>query len=280
VSNVVPPPAPTRALLDTTVQVDRVKTGARKAHLDRLLATFDWKLAASMSVVEFKATIIQECINIHNQLRLRGRLTAVRDALIEKDHPQRALRAHVFNNLITVYAPSSFTIDDAQDARLAEKARIRLERVIPGLYEWFVAKSVDSILRDRLECNRANEPPRKKRAAFETNLPICRRGKNKSCRVEAVIREAAPALLPALRTVAASSEQVTRAVGVFDSVIANAKSDLSHGDCRRAGDCLIALEGQGSATHALSSNAREWDPLSKLMGFSFVHVTYPEEKSR
>jgi len=46
-----------RALLDTTVQLDRVKYPSRMESLERLLAGFDFKFAASLSLVEFKATV-------------------------------------------------------------------------------------------------------------------------------------------------------------------------------------------------------------------------------
>jgi hypothetical protein len=232
-----------------------------------------------MSPVEFKATILQECITIHNQLRRRGLFTAVRDALLEKAHPQISLRAHIFNNLINVYGASSFLVTEEADRRLAEKARLSLENIIPRLYRWFVEDSVDAVLRDRLECDRAREPPRKKQAAFETNLPVCRRGENKFCRVEEVIRAHAQNLLTGLRPLCVQSEQFQRAVEVFESVLQSPARELSHRDCRRAGDCLIALEAQGAATHALSSNAREWEPLAGLMGLQFVRVTYPEERT-
>ena len=62
-----------RALSYTTVQVDRVKCGLRKETLDHLIGAFEFKLAASISVVEFKATFIQQCITIHNQLRVKKR---------------------------------------------------------------------------------------------------------------------------------------------------------------------------------------------------------------
>jgi hypothetical protein len=234
-----------------------------------------------MSLVEFKATIIQECITIHNQLRRRGaRFTRVRDALLEKNHPQISLRMHIFNNLINVWPPSSFEISEAEDLRLADKARLSLENVIPWLYRWFVEESVDSVLKERLRCNRAEEPPRKKQAAFETNLPICRRGLNKTCHVEEVIRQHGPELVTSLESIAGQSEQFQRTLGVIESVLRDSGRDLSHRDCRRAGDCLIALEARGSATHAVSSNSREWEPLSRILGFEFVRVTYPEEKTR
>ena len=93
-----------RAFLDTTVQLDRVKFAARKEQLDEMLRTYQLRFATSLSLVEFKATIIQECITIHNQLRVNGaRFTWCRDRLIEKRHPQVSLRAHIFNNLINVF---------------------------------------------------------------------------------------------------------------------------------------------------------------------------------
>src|SRR5262249_5918747 len=162
-------------------QLDRRKSEPRKQKLESLLAGFDWKFSTGLSLVEFKATIIQECITIHNQLRRSAsRFTRVRDALLEKQGQQISLRAHIFNNIIQV-AASSFTVDEESDTRLAEKARLLLENIIPLLYQWFAKESVDKVVNERLACDRAIEPPRKKQAAFETNLPKCKRGKNKNC---------------------------------------------------------------------------------------------------
>ncbi len=265
-----------RALLDTTVQLDRRKTESRKKKLEQLLDDFGWKFATGISLVEFKATIIQECITIHNQLRRAGaRFTQVRDALLEKQGQQISLRAHIFNNTIQINA-SSFVITEERDRLLAEKARLLLENIIPRLYKWFI-DSVDQVLNDRLACDRAKEQPRKKKAVFEVNLPKCRRGKNKHCRVETLIREEGPSLASSLQPHLGQSVQLQRAVEIFQKVLQDPNADLSHGDCRNAGDCLIALEAKGTATHALSSNAGEWGPLSAVLGFEFVRISYPEE---
>lgn len=276
------PPAPAaarRALLDTTVQIDRKKTESRRSKLEALLATYGWRFSTGIALVEFKATLIQECLTIHNQLRRTGaRFTRVRDALLEKQGRQIALRAHIFNNLIQVYGASS-AVTEEQDQRLAEQARLLLENIIPRLFEWFANESVDAVLNDRLGCNRATEPPRKKKAAFEVNLPECRRGKNKTCHVEAVIRSDGPPLLQALQPHFPDSEQLQKAARIFEEVIQNPGRELSHSDCRGAGDCLITLEARDKATHALSSNAREWAPLSKALGYEFMHIRYPEEKT-
>lgn len=277
--NLAQPDSPRRALLDTTVQLDRRKTEARKQKLESLLATFDWKFATGISLVEFKATIIQECITIHNQLRRTGaRFTRVRDALVEKQGRQISLRSHIFNNILQVFA-SSFDISEERDHQLAEKTRLLLENIIPQLYDWFAKESVDTVLNDRLACDRANEPPRKKKAAFETNLPECKRGKNKSCRVESILRDEGPNLVQTLQPNLEESEQLQKAASVIHLVVGNENTELSHGDCRRVGDCLIALEAKSKATHALSSNAREWKPLADAFGFEFLDITYPEEKT-
>jgi hypothetical protein len=282
-----------RALVDTTVQLDRKKSGSRKGKLEDLLANYDFRFATSLSQVEFKATIIEQCITIHNQLRAKGaRFTQVRDAILEKDHRQQSLRSHIFNNIVQVFA-SSFTTSAGDDELLAEKARLHLETIIPELFRWFAEDSVDVILRDKLRCDRALEAPLKKRAAFTTNLPNCRRGHNKTCTVEALIRAEAPALIEKLRPSLGEADgtrddgqrakpatQLQKAVEVFESVIKDPKRELSVDDCRRAGDCLIALEAHGSATHALSSNAREWKPISEALEFEFVHITFPEERTR
>jgi hypothetical protein len=270
-----------RALLDTTVQLDRVKMASRNATLNSILAPYRFRFTTSFALVEFKATLIQECITIHNELRRKGaRFTWVRDALLEKAHRQSRLRAHIFNNFINVFACSSFNVTLEKDELLAEKARLLLENHIPRLFQWFSsADTVDSVLRDDLLCDRATEAPQKKSVAFTTNLPNCQRGRNKNCRVEEMIRSRGTGFLEKIRDHIGDSEQLARAVEVFQSVLSNPKTELSVNDCRSAGDCLIALEGEWYATHALSSNAREWSPLSKCINMEFVHISYPEERT-
>jgi hypothetical protein len=138
---------------------------------------------------------------------------------------------------------------------------------------------VDAVLPGRLECDRAKEPPQKNQVAFEANRPFCRRGKNKSCRVETLVRENGQEFLAKLRPFLERSEQLQRAAGVFAEVIQEQGRELSHSDCRRAGDCLIALEAAGSVTDAISSNAREWESLCQIVGAEFVKITFPDEKT-
>lgn len=265
------------ALLDTTVQVDRCKTGVRRRRLDELLSGF-FTVTTSIALLEFKATIVQECITIHNSLRRSAKFTASRDALIESQHPQSRLRAHIFNNLLNVFPPSSMEIIEDDDRRLAEKARLQLENLIPRLHQWFTEQSVDAFLKEDVDCTRAGEPPTKRHTAFEVNLPTCKRGKNKRCHVEAVIRQRGHQLAAQIRDLTEIPDQLGAACDVFAVVERNKDADLSHRDCRRAGDCLIALEAAGRATHAFSTNAREWEPISQMVGFQFMRVDYPEEK--
>jgi hypothetical protein len=262
------------------VQIDRKKTESRRHKLEEMLARYDWRFSTGISLVEYKATLIQECLTVHNQLRRTGaRFTRVRDALLEKKGRQIALRAHIFNNIIQIFG-SSFELNEESDRKLAEKTRLLLENVIPRLFRWFANESVDAVLNERLGCDRATEPPYKKKAAFEVNLPDCKRGRNKTCNVEAVIRLDGPRLIRSLEPHLAASEQLRKAAELFQAVMDNPSRELSHRDCRNAGDCLIALEAQEKPTHAMSSNAREWAPISAAMGYEFVRVAYPEEQSK
>lgn len=273
------------ALLDTTIQVDRRKMASRAEHINGILSGFAASITTSICLLEFKATLIQECITIHNNLRLRKRFTVVRDSLLEKHHRQKSLRAHIFNNFLGVYA-SSFEVTEEEDKKLAEVAWIKLEYDIPELYDWFVGESVDFVVSNGIACTRAAERPDKKgRVSFRPNLPRCVPGKNKTCSVEAFIRSHSEFIIPALRRVLADidedeSRQLARACDLFQKVADNPRLELTHGDCRRAGDCLIALEGKGQATHALSTNASEWEHLCRVLGLEFVLVGYPDEKTR
>ena len=268
-----------RALVDTTVQLDQQKYPARRRRIQELLTPYVLKFSTSISLLEFKATIIQECILIHNELRRSNSLfTQVRDRLLEKNHPQVKLRMHIFNNMVSVFPRgSAFETDAKEDRLLAEKARLALENIIPELYQWFADESVDVVLSDRIGCTRAEEAPQKVRVAFETNLPRCRRGVNKNCRVEEAIRDRGNVGRAELAEMAVASEQLQKTIGLIDHVLANANADLSWQQCRGAGDFLICLEGDGKATHALSTNVREWELLAKLFGMEFVRVDYPDD---
>ncbi len=270
-----------RAVLDTSVQVDRVKSGQRSEWLATILNTFGWRFTTGIALLEFKATLLQEMIFIHDSLRRPGaRFSHVRDEITESQHRQKALRLHIFNNILAISASSHRTAE-ADDLRLAEKAHLLLEDHIVELYDWFVGeKSVDQLLSDRVRCDRAAERPVKKRAKFATNLPECIRGRNKSCRVESVLREKAAPLRSRLEALATPvgeepPNQFRKSLTVIDRVVDDPKAELSHGDCRRAGDLLIGLEAHEFATHAISTNAKEWQQLSEILGFEFVHIAYP-----
>jgi hypothetical protein len=232
--------------------------------------------------LEFKATIIEQCILIHNEMRRSGALfTRVRDRLLEKNHPQVKLRMHIFNNLVCVFPPgSAFETDTDTDALLAEKARLALENIIPELYTWFTNESVDGVLRHRVCCTRAEERPEKRRVAFDTNLPRCKRGHNKTCHVEDVIRAEGRPFIEKLRPFEAESAQLQKAISIFESVLGDPNADLSWENCRGAGDPLIILEGKDWVHHAASTNKTEWGPLSDIVGLEFLHITYPDERSR
>jgi len=272
-----------RAVLDTSVQVDRVKSGQRNDWLTTILTTFEWRFTTSIALLEFKATVLQEMIFIHDNLRRPGaRFSYVRDEVTESQHRQKALRLHIFNNILTISA-SSHRTTEVDDLRLAEKARLLLEDHIVELYDWFASeKSVDQLLSDRVRCNRAADRPEKKRARFATNLPECVRGRNKSCRVETVLREKAAPLRPQLEPLATPvgeepQNQFRKSLTLIDRVVEDPKIELTHGDCRRAGDLLIGLEAHELATHAVSTNANEWQPLSEILGFEFVPIYYPRK---
>jgi hypothetical protein len=266
------------ALLDNTIQVDRNKSGSRRSHIEEVLKAYGLTVSTSICLLEFKATLIQECITIHDKLRSVGLYTRVVDYLTESRHPQAKLRGHILRNLVNVCAPSSFNVTEERDRRLAEKARLLLEHTIPRLYNWF-SRGVDAVLHDEINCTRAMEPPQKKRVAFGVNLPECR-AENKHCSVETFIRARAPSLLDGLDSALEGAQgeelaQLRRARDLFRLVLERPELRLSHSDCRSAGDCLIAMEGSQHATHALSTNASDWEVICRILGCRFVRVEYP-----
>ncbi len=272
-----------RVLLDTSIQIDRVKSGHREAVINDRIGPYQFRFATSFGQLEFKATVIQEMITIHGALSRKGaKFTAVRDYFTESQHRQQALRGHIFNNFLSVSA-SSHAVTDADDRRLAEKARLLLQDHIQECYDWF-ATSVDSVLRDKLRCDRALDKPRFKRTTYDANLPTCKRRLNKNCHVESLLRSvarlktdlermASPKPLSGQVSVEPAN-QFRKTLDLIERVEGDTNCDLTSDQCRNAGDLLIALEAEGMAEHAMSTNAREWQPLCELFGFEFVTIQY------
>jgi hypothetical protein len=196
--------------------------------------------------------------------------------LLEKKHPQIGLRSHIFNNILNIFVGSNES--EENDRKAAERARIRIQSLVPKLYRDF--HDLVSSVQPTMKCDRAKERPVFKRRAFDTNIPRCKRGVNKTCVVERFIRESIIPRLEEITTAAeeADSDQLVKTCGLCQKVNTMPDIDLSSSDCRSAGDCLIIFSAEKLATHTLSTNAREWAPLSKLIGAEFSHVTYPGEE--
>ena len=267
-----------RIVLDTTIQLDRIKTPARREHIRALLQGYDLVFSTSIGQLEFKATFIQECITIHSRLCRAGvRFTRIRDEMIESNHPQAKLRGHIFNNFLQVWGSAFRPLTVEKDREMAERAKLLLEIKIPRVFDAF-AKQVDGVLRDRIGCDRSIERPTLRNATFTPNLPKCKRGTNKTCNVETMIRKDGPRLIARMNSLEFDSEQLQRSFQQFEEVIQMPMFEMSHAQCRNCGDALIMMESGGLATHSLSTNARDWDPLSKAVGIEFVKMEYPKER--
>lgn len=270
-------------LLDTTIQIDRNKTANRREQLERMLSEFDWVVTTGIGLVEFKAVLIQQLITIHNQMRRKdARFTRARDALLEKQHPQQALRAHIFNNLLNIYG-SSFDGTPESDMKLATRARLQLENIIAEVYRWFKEESCDVFLnRQRLNCTRADEPPKKKKKVFDANLPKCKEGINRFCNVESLVQEEGKELLDLLNSLDEdnpSNAQLIKSRNILGRVFQDESFRMSVDQCRGAGDCLIALEGMKVATVALSTNSGDWSSICACSDLKFQEVRYEGEET-
>jgi hypothetical protein len=263
-------------LLDTTMLVDWFKIPHRQVRIRELMREFGWTFTTDIALLEFKAVLIQQLITIHNKLRQLQQFTVARDTICESSHPQSRLRGHIFTNLINI-RPNPHSITELENARYADKARLRIKAIVPRLFE--EVQTIATQVQRRIKCDRSVEAPRYRTTTFDVTLPRCVRGENKNCGVEEFIRSAVVPRLVELEAIvkSADSSQVASACELFKRVQNEADIDLSSSDCRRAGDCMIAIGAEGQATHALSTNAREWEPLAKMIGAEFVRVTYPVE---
>lgn len=275
------------AVLDTSVAIDFYKSKPTRQAVSSILDEYSVILGTSIGLLEFKATLIQEMITIHGELVKARKFTQAHYRLVESMHRQARLRAHIFHTIIGVFARGpSLGLSDADDERLADEARLKLEVDIPEIYHEFRNEVLTSVLDGRVGCDRAAEAPYKspKRKTFDTNLPKCKRGKNKTCRVEEVIRTRALPLLEAVvpqavKDTIGDPDQVPSEFGQLCSSLALARAvasnlsiDLTSGQCRNCGDALIVAEAQGIATHGLSTNAKDWRPLCDRAGIEFHHV--------
>lgn len=272
-------------VLDTSIQVDRCKGHFRAHPVEQAIEQFDFSLATAIGLLEFKAVLIGECLAIHARLLAHKHYFWVRGQMCEATYYQSRLRAHIFNVILNVLIDTR--IDPLnptreQEQRMAEKARLHLDRRIPQLYDWFKRNSTNEFI-DPIGCDRAAERPIKRRKRFATNLPECRRNENKTCRIEQFIREDGARILDelkskveSLRTDSNKLEQLSKTIALFERVIGNNEIELTVDDCRSAGDCLIGMEAIGKASHALSTNAREWEIIAPICGLQFVRMQYPK----
>ena len=264
------------ALVDTSVLVDAFKMESRRKEYAQRRAGYTWVFTTDIAQLEFKATVIEAMIYLHSQFRLVGRFTAVRDEVTESGHKQKSLRLHILHNIINIQA-SSFEITEREDQLLAEApdscCKLTSRRPIPN--SLLSSTGLSPVRSTAIEPLSLLVFLRK---AFEVNLPTCKRGENKSCGVEAFIRERALAPCERLHEIGLdeSQVQIRKTIELIDEVAADASIDLSSSQCRSAGDCLIVSAGQAAASGAcaLSTNAWEWEPLSELFGLEFVRVTY------
>ena len=273
-------------LLDTTVSIDRLKSRNRRRHIDLIASDYVACLVTGISLLEFKAVYLEALLLIHARLsRPNANFEDERFLLVEKLHPQSKLRAHLLFELQSKFArPNASGIVD--QVRLAEKVKFYLQQAIPAAYRAFrTRQGVDFVNQARIGCPRAEEEPRFKQRRFAENLPTCRANINRWCVVEEYICQHADRLITGLRDhlqnsppeSPAEGEQLTNALGILERVRSHPERRLSHQDCRKLGDCLIALEGIGLANDVLTTNKKDWEPLCRLLGYNFVHLTYPDE---
>ena len=263
-------------LVDTSVLIDCFKFKEREEYFKSVAAGFTWTFTTDIALLEFKAVLIQEMVTIHSELVRSESFTRTQFRLTESTHRQHRLRAHIFANFINVYG-SSFEVSEAEDKKLAERARLCLEPRILWAYKKFLRMT--GSIQKTIGCDRAIEEPKKQRKTYDANLPICKRGKNKTCTVESFIRGTVAPRTAEIRAAAASgeSEQLLKACELTDKVVGDNAIDLASKDCRVAGDCLIVLDGK-IATHTMSTNKREWEPLSMLIDAESVTVDYPDRR--
>ncbi len=132
-----PAPAPlegaiTKALLESTIVLDWLKMEARREVIEALLKGYGWRYTTSITLLEFKATIIEACIFLHTKFREMNHFSRVRDYVTESQHYQRALRLHVIHNMLQVCEDVPRTTPDRETV-MAEMAAEELETIIPEL---------------------------------------------------------------------------------------------------------------------------------------------------
>lgn len=268
-----------RALLDTTISVDMIKMPKRKGHLMNILSPYPLRMSTSIALLEFKAVVLAETIFLYNAFRKSHDFIDVYHQVAESRHRQQPLRMHIIGNILNIVNSIPPHVPN-RNSEMAEMAAEQLENYIFWAYKWFKSSDhVDSILDQKINCTRAKEPPVKKTVRFDTNLPVCKRGTNKTCQVEAALRGQEQDIRDAISGFASQPDdpqpnQFRKTLNVLNLVCTNDSADLSHAQCRNAGDCLAALEAQSYATHALSTNNTEWEIVAPMVDMEFVPVIY------
>ncbi|MBW1867162.1 MAG: hypothetical protein JRI38_05390 [Deltaproteobacteria bacterium] len=221
----------TKLFLDTTIQIEKI-FGRDRYEISKYLKEND-VLTSSYVLMEFKRTILKDCIALHSYLKEEGDLESTFIRLSE-------LRVH--EHRIASRISKILSGMCGQDSIEYEKVLERLEDLIESeLLEYFFY-NVETI--DETKCGLAKEEI-SKNEIYSLDLS-CRRG-HKKCEIRDFIaanREEFCRLLEGLQ----SNREFEKVCDSLKEVLEDPEKARGRKNCWRLGDCIISIESPKTHT--------------------------------
>ena len=265
-------PLATTALVDTSIQIERLKTTDAAGRAEKLVRSFAFSATSSFALLEFKGSWLQDLVLLHRYASESETLADVQDKVNKLASVRQSYR-RVQRLLAQIAGFLRLEDPNTTLAVAVVKLRAHLATSISGSWQRW-NRSVTHHF-DGTGCVRAKEALVRSQAngRFDVCVPDCKPGK-----VECQIEQFFAQHMCMFRRIAEAIEKLGQSASAELKAArgfirqAEKKPDVLHDSriCRKIGDILIAVDGERMGTF-IANNDNEWVPIARALGKALVN---------
>lgn len=259
-----------RALyLDTSAQHNRHSLDPEaKRQIEDLLNSARITGSSTYSRLEFKLSFLKDLAYLHGKLRQLRSIRKVFAHLAKLPPPLHRKLQRALNHLARFWP-----IQPGGEEETIDKILLSIEAAVPNFWDWF-DESVD-LLADGTGCVRSMEPPRMIRDHLEVTLNACRPERIR-CRIHKFFEDNRLSFENIVAQIERLPEEeqtnelksVRRIAG---EAAVNSTVLCDDRVCRKIGDALIGVDGEGFA-EIVSSNVKEFTVICKALEKNLIQI--------
>ena len=252
--------------LDTSLQIERCKTGRKAEPVLSFLRDFRFVSTSSYARLEFKRAWLQRLAYLYSlsgQVKTIGEVSGV---LADKlgSHPLH--RRQLSTCLQAIEAFLLPTNDRISETAQLTRMRAHLRGAVLNAFSWWEASVTHEY--NGTNCVRASERPRVSGGGkLDVSIPKCRRNAIR-CRIHSFLQDnrvhlrAIKAEIDRLGSNA--SDELIKAGAVLDAFEDDPEKVCQDDVCVKLGDILVAIDGIDIGSFA-ANNDKEWIPLARAL---------------